>query len=251
MAELFLIGMGTGNPEHLTLEAVRYLNQADLILIPVKGEDKSRLAEIRRQICFELVDNADSKIVEIDLPVRDKNIPDYKERVDKWHDEIADIWLNAISRKPDAEKIALLVWGDPSLYDSTIRIAERARAKLDLNIHVIAGITSIQALTAAHKITLNEVAEPFIVTTGRQLRDTGWSDQINTVIVMLDGDCSFEGLLGEELHIWWGAYLGMKEEIIINGPLDEVCKNIKDQRENARSRYGWIMDTYMLRKTSI
>ncbi len=36
--QLTLIGIGTGNPDHLTLEAVRAINAQDLILIPRKGE---------------------------------------------------------------------------------------------------------------------------------------------------------------------------------------------------------------------
>ena len=61
-------------------------------------------------------------------------------------------------------------------------------------IEVIPGVTAIQALCAAHKIPLNEIGKPFLVTTGRQLRDKGWPAGVETVVVMLDGGTAFESL---------------------------------------------------------
>ena len=49
MLTLCLIGIGCGDPEQLTLAAVRAVNAADLVLIPRKGEDKTDLAELRRE----------------------------------------------------------------------------------------------------------------------------------------------------------------------------------------------------------
>ncbi|WP_304614967.1 SAM-dependent methyltransferase, partial [Paracoccus sp. (in: a-proteobacteria)] len=37
MIDLVLIGAGTGHPDHLTLQGVRALQEADLVLIPRKG----------------------------------------------------------------------------------------------------------------------------------------------------------------------------------------------------------------------
>ncbi|TMV58004.1 precorrin-6A synthase (deacetylating), partial [Thioclava sp. BHET1] len=141
------------------------------------------------------------------------------------------------------EKIALLVWGDPSLYDSTLRIA----ARLDLPVTVIPGITSLQALTAAHAIPINGIGAPFTVTTGRQLRDHGWPEGAETIAVMLDGGCAFQCLPPEGIHIWWGAYVGMAEQIIRSGPLAEAGPGILATRAEARAAHGWIMDIYILR----
>ncbi|MCA3862067.1 MAG: hypothetical protein IOB81_25890, partial [Burkholderia sp.] len=47
-------------------------------------------------------------------------------------------------------RLALLVWGDPALYDSSLRIAERLQAGgLPLRVRVVPGLTSLQLLTAA------------------------------------------------------------------------------------------------------
>jgi precorrin-6A synthase len=237
MVELTLIGIGTGNPEHVTLEGQRAIREAPLILIPRK-EGKEDLAHLRHRILAEAGSRA--RIVHFDYPERDESLP-YAARVALWHDEIARRWQAAIG---DAGQAALLVWGDPGLYDSTLRIAARLPGA---TARVIPGITALQALTAAHAIPFNTVNGPVTITTGRRLRDGGWPGGAETVIVMLDGECSFRAL-DPEILIWWGAYLGMAEQILDHGPLAEATPRIVAARAEARARHGWIMDTYLLRR---
>ena len=45
MTHIHLIGIGTGNPDHVTGQAQAALHKADLILIPHKGAGKSDLAD--------------------------------------------------------------------------------------------------------------------------------------------------------------------------------------------------------------
>lgn len=247
MFDLSLIGIGTGNPDHLTLQAIKAINAADVILIPQKGEGKADLAELRHAICREVLTNPDTQITTFELPVRDETISDYRQRVDAWHDAIATVWADAIASHPKARKVALLVWGDPALYDSTLRIAARLRPEPEIS--VVPGITSIHALTAAHAIALNDIGAPYIVTTGRRLRDAGWPAGVDTVVVMLDGDCSFQAIDPTGVQIWWGAYVGMAEQIILAGPLSDVADQIVRSRAAARHRHGWIMDIYLLRRS--
>lgn len=250
MIELLLIGIGTGNPDHLTLQAIKALNAADLILIPRKGETRADLAELRRAICADVLTNPAPRIAEFDLPVRDPATADYLGRVSDWHDAIAAVWRQAILENLGRDgRVALLVWGDPSVYDSTLRIAERVARDLPVTVKVIPGITSLQALTAAHAIPLNEVGAPFVVTTGRRLRDEGWPAAADSVAVMLDGECSFRSIAPEGVTIWWGAYVGMAEEIILCGPLAEIADRIVAARAKAREDHGWIMDIYILRRS--
>lgn len=244
--QLTLIGIGTGNPEHLTLQAIRAMNAQDLIMVPRKGAGKDDLADLRREICAEVVTNPQTQVVEFDLPVRDPTTLDYRQRVDDWHDAIAGVWQETIAACDTADRVALLVWGDPSLYDSTLRIAARLDPAPQVN--VIPGITSLQTLTAAHATVLNEIGAPFVVTTGRRLRDEGWPTGIDTVAVMLDAGGAFDAVDPSGIHIWWGAYVGMKEQIIIEGPLADVSEEITRTRARARADHGWIMDIYLLRK---
>ncbi len=128
MIELLLVGIGTGNPEHLTLQAIRALNSADLILIPRKGADKADLAELRRSICAEVVTNPATSIVEFDLPRRDQSNPTIAAASTTGTMPSPTVWSDTIkSELSGGGSVALLVWGDPALYDSTLRIASRLK----------------------------------------------------------------------------------------------------------------------------
>jgi precorrin-6A synthase len=249
MIELYLVGIGSGDPDHLTGEAVRALNGADLILIPTKGEEKADLADLRRALVARLVTRAVA-VAEFELPVRNEAMPDYLDRVGDWHDRIAALWNESITAHlPYGGRVALMIWGDPSLYDSSLRIAERlCAAGREVKVRVIPGLTSLQMLTARHAIPLNTLGGPVQITTGRQLRDHGWPDGVATLAVMLDGSCAFADLPPEDVAIWWGAYLGMAEEMLDAGPLAEAAPRIVAARAAARARHGWIMDIYLLRR---
>jgi precorrin-6A synthase len=247
---LSLIGIGCGDPEQLTRQAVRAINASDLVLIPRKGEEKSDLADLRRTICADVLTNAATRVAEFDLPLRNGAREDYRGSVDDWHDAVAAAWSAEIARHLGGKgRVAMLIWGDPSLYDSSLRIARRLKPAP--RIEVIPGITSIQALCAAHAIPLNEIGEPFLVTTGRRLREGGFPAGVDTVVVMLDGGTAFQSLDAKGLFIWWGAYLGMEGEIILSGPLAEMAVTIATARAEARARHGWIMDSYIIKRISV
>ncbi|MET3438421.1 precorrin-6A synthase (deacetylating) [Sphingomonas sp. 1185] len=245
MIHLDLIGIGTGNPEHLTRAAEAAMRAANLILLPRKG-DKVELIDLRRDICAQVLAGAEVRVVEFDLPVRATEGA-YLDTVEHWHDAIAECWAAEISAHlPDGGRVALLVWGDPSLYDSTIRIARRLAAVE--RVTVVPGITCIQALCAAHAIPLNAVGAPVMVTTGRRLRETGWPQGADSVAVMLDGGCAFTALDQPDAAIWWGAYLGMAQQAIESGRLADVAERIVARRAELRRAHGWIMDVYLLRR---
>ncbi|WP_159982474.1 MULTISPECIES: precorrin-6A synthase (deacetylating) [unclassified Novosphingobium] len=248
MMELSLIGIGTGNPDHLTLQAIRAMNDADLILLPRKGSAKSDLLDLRRGIC-DAVLTRPVRIAEFNLPTRDAE-GEYLGAVNAWHDAIADVWMEQIAlHLPDGGRLALLVWGDPSLYDSTLRITERLqRGGLEIDLRVVPGITSIQALTAAHRLPLNRLARPVTITTGRLLRTHGWPEGVDTLVVMLDPACAFEVLPDQDIRIWWGAYLGMPNEALVSGLLAEAGPAIAELKPRLRRENGWVMDVYLLRR---
>lgn len=244
MSTLSLIGIGTGNPDHVTGQAIKALNAADLILIPRKGEAKSDLADLRRQILNQVL-TAPVPVADYDVPTR-ADQSDYLGAVNDWHDAIAQVWSDTITAHlPQGGNVALMVWGDPSLYDSTLRIAARLPG---LTVRVIPGITSLQALTAAHAIPLNTLAAPVTITTGRNLRDHGWPEGATTLAVMLDKGGAFTVLDPADTMIWWGAYVGMPEETLIHGPLAKVSDEILATRARLRAEHGWIMDIYILRR---
>ncbi|MFZ1109401.1 MAG: precorrin-6A synthase (deacetylating) [Rhodomicrobium sp.] len=249
MRKILVIGIGAGDPDYLTIQAIKALNRVDVFFIPDKGAEKAALRELRTAICERFVERKDYRTIGVDIPKRAAG-PDYLANVDEWHAALAAIYARLFEEELREGQVgALLVWGDPSIYDSTLRIIERVRAKgLDLDYEAIPGISSVQVLAARHRIALNQIGEPVLLTTGRKLAEGFPSG--HSAVVMLDGAQTFNRLAGEDLDIFWGAYLGTKDEILVSGKLADVKDNIEAIRKRARDEHGWIMDTYLLRKSS-
>ncbi|MFM9033229.1 MAG: precorrin-6A synthase (deacetylating) [Mycobacterium sp.] len=243
MRTIHVIGIGAGDPDFVTTQAIRALNDTDVFFAMDKGEDKGDLVALRREVCRRFISAPRYRFVELPDPVRDTR-DDYAGAVADWHAARARLWANAIRSELGPDGIgAFLAWGDPALYDSTLRILDEVARHVELSYDVIPGITAIQALTARHRIPLNDVGEPVLITTGRRLRERGLS---GSAVVMLDGDCAFLGC-PPQTRIWWGAYLGTPDEILVAGTVGDVGDRIAALRAEARSRHGWIMDTYLLR----
>ena len=250
MRKLKLIGIGAGNPDYITLQAINALQQADVIFVTDKGEEKRDLLRVRREICARHMGTREYRVVEMQDPERDRAATAYGPSVVDWHERRAALYGRVLRDElSDGECGAFLVWGDPSLYDSTLRIIDQlmARAEVELDLEIIPGITSIQALAARHRIALNEIGESIHVTTGRRLNYEALGAGAS-VVVLLDRGCAFKGLAADDLDIYWGAYIGTPNEILLSGELGEVSGRIEELRARARSQHGWIMDTYLLRK---
>ncbi|OBB72922.1 precorrin-6A synthase (deacetylating) [Mycobacterium sp. 852014-52144_SCH5372336] len=256
---IHVIGIGAGDPDHVTAQAVAALNDTQVFFAMDKGsrtrggqnaDAKDDLVALRRHICQRFIREPGYRFVELPDPPRVRDVPDgpaYRQAVADWHAARARVWADAIENELAPDGVGgFLAWGDPSLYDSTLRILDTVASHVDIDYDVIPGITAIQALTARHRIPLNDVGEPVLVTTGRQLRDHGLT---GSAVVMLDADCSFL-TCPPDTRIWWGAYLGTPDELLMAGTVGDVGEEIARVRADARQRHGWIMDTYLLRSAN-
>lgn len=275
---LTLVGMGLGDPGHLTVEAVEALRSASFALVTVKREDDP-LAAARRAILDRYA--PDLRVVEVVDPERDRStsstssVAGYEGVVSNWHEARAAAWESALTAAftrpaapdllPDPPKSrvesvdlganlgeadragVLLVWGDPAFYDSTIRVVERvlARGHLAFTWDVLPGISALQLLAARHRIVLHEVGQPITVTTARRLREAVDSGADN-VLVFLTGRLDLAEL--EDWTIWWGANLGADSERLVSGRVGEVVPAIESARAEAKAAAGWVMDLYLLRR---
>ena len=249
MRKLFIIGIGAGHPEHVTVQAINALNQVDVVFVMDKGEAKDDLVRLRKEICERYIKDRPYRFVETADPRRDPKTP-YETAVRVWHEQRAEIYERLIGEELGEDGCgAFLVWGDPSLYDSTLRIIDQLieRGNVVFTHEVIPGITAVQALAAAHKIALNRIGKSVLITTGRKLAE-GLPAGIDDIVVMLDGDCAFKAIDAAGTDIYWGAYVGSPDEILIAGDLREVADDIERVRTEAKARKGWVMDTYLLRK---
>ncbi len=246
---VLVIGIGAGDPEHLTLQAIRSLRRADVFLVTEQTKAGRDLAAVRQQMIAEHA-RPGHRVVELLDPPRDRTDPAYAAAVDRWRLARAELWGATLRAEvPEGGTAAFLVWGDPALYDSTIWVLDQLRASgLELAMEVVPGISSISALAAAHAIPLNRVGEPFVVTTGRRVAE-GRHDDDGDVVVMLDAQHAFIRA-SDDTDVYWGAYVGTADELLVAGPVREVEEEIQRVRAEARARKGWIMDVYVLRRRS-
>lgn len=248
MRTLYLIGIGAGDPDHLTLQAIRAIQRTDVFFVVDKGEAKAELVDLRRQMLAEHA--SEYRVVEIADPPRDRTAAAYESAVTDWHHRRAALFADAVARELGEDGTgAFLVWGDPALYDSTLRVIDLmlAEKSVEFDYEVIPGITSIQALTAKHRIPLNRIGESIHITTGRHLAE-GLPPGVNNAVIMLDGNCTFMQVPGDEYDIYWGGNVGTPNEVLVAGNLRTVEHEIEAQRGELKDRAGWVMDTYLLRK---
>ncbi len=244
MRKLFVIGIGAGDPEYVTMQAVRALNAADVLFLLEKAGEQRELIELRREIIDRYVEG-EPRIVTAQDPPRGRGA----EAVASWRRERADLIERLVSELPEDASGAFLVWGDPSLYDGTLAVLDEvlARGGVAFELEVIPGIGAPSALAARHRVALSRVGGAVQVTTGRRLA-AGLPDGAGDVVVMLDGEQAFAGLQEEGLEIYWGAYLGTPDELLVSGELAAVRDEIARVRAEARERKGWMFDTYLLRR---
>lgn len=249
MRTILVIGIGAGNPDYLTLQAIDAMNRAEVFFMPDKGEEKSGLNAIRLAMLERFVTAPRYRLVEFAIPSRRKaETPDYRDSVQEWRDKLEAAYQRMFVELPEGGIGAFLVWGDPTLYDGTLRILrDMQAADWAIAIEVIPGISAPQALAAQHQVTLNRVGEAVTITTGRRVGE-GEADGLTSAVVMLDNHQVFRRFAGEDVEIFWGAYLGTAEEILVAGKVGEVMDEIDTKRREAQARNGWIMDTYMIRK---
>lgn len=247
MKRLLLIGIGPGDPRQITIEAVEAMQRASVFFVLEKGAQKHDLLRLRQDMLARYVPQGGYRLVQVADPVRNAAASDYIEAVQAWHQARASLYAKLIATElQDHEIGAFLLWGEPTLYDSTLRILDRVRdLGTALTLEVIPGISSVQALAARHLIALNRIGEPLTVLPGRRLAEQA---RVDNVVVMLDGAGALEDLHDPDITIYWGAYLGTDDEVLISGALPVVKEQILTLRAQLRQRKGWIMDTFLLRR---
>lgn len=256
--EVLVIGMGSGDPAHLTGEAVAALNRVDVFLVADKGAVKADLVALRTELCAAVIGrDRRYRVVEVVDPERgpdaERDQAGYEVGVRDWHRARAERYAEVIRAEVGTGgTLGFLVWGDPAFYDSTLRILASVTALgVDLAVTVIPGISSVQLLAARHRLVLNGVGGSIHLTTGRRLL-AEYHPGLGDVVVMLDGTLTCARLLDDhpDLQVFWGAQLGLADEALVAGRLADVLDEIRATRLRLRARRGWVMDTYLLRAGS-
>lgn len=248
-----ILGVGMG-PHHVTPEVAEALRTVDYVLAADKGKgstDDGLLALRRAIVDANAGPGGPVDIVSVRDPERDRSTAlsgaGYETAVADWHNARAAEYAAVLRERGGIA--AFLVWGDPSLYDSTIRIVEKVRQLgVPVEYDVLPGISAPQLLAARHRIVLHEVGRPVHVTTGRRLQEAVAAG-LDNIVAMLNPPPERLDLTGlDDWTMWWGANLGAAGERLVAGRLGDVMPEVADARAAAKAEAGWVMDLFLVRK---
>ena len=248
-----VIGVGAGGPGQVTGEAVRALATVDVFLVPDPGDVPADLVAARQEVCAALIP--------ADRAYRVVQVPDTQGEPDAGRDDtaydrgIVDSCARVVDGLALGETtVGFLVWGDPGYDEPTIRLVDAlveryAAGGVAVDHDVIAGISAPQLLAARHHIPLGRADVPLHLTTGRRLVDE-YDPSLGDVVVPLDGHLSCAALADAfpDLELYWGAYLGTPDELLVHGRLADVIDEVLRLRAAGRERHGWVTDSYLLRR---
>lgn len=145
------VGVGPGDPELLTLKAVRILREADLVFVPSAAPDKPSRAE---QIVRDATGVEATRLVF----ALDDTGGLSQARTAAW-DQAGRTVLDAF--RDGARRIAFATLGDPNLYSTFTYLAHTvAVAEPRVRVRTIPGITAMQDLAARAGVPLAEGREP-------------------------------------------------------------------------------------------
>lgn len=241
-----VIGVGMGHPEHLTGQAIRALRTVDVILVPDERGATADLTVARQAICDAFIP-ADHPYRFVEVP----EVPDPRGAAGAEPSTAAyGHGVGEVIKGLGAheETVGLLVWGDPAHHDSTIRMVDALAERFGVEHDVIPGIGAPQLLSAAHRIPLGRIGSSVHLTTGARLVDE-YDPVLGDVVVVLDEDLRCGDLVDRypKVELFWGAFLGSADEMLVRGPLAEVIDQARRLRAEARERHGWVIDAYLLR----
>ena len=253
MRHVLVIGIGMGEAEGLTGHALSALGRADVFFLLDKSEGAGELVRAREELIARF-GKPGHRVVRAPSPPRrpaalDSARKTYEGVVADWHGARAALLAGLIAGELGEDQTgAMLVWGDPMLYDSTLRVLAKARAQADFAVEVFPGITALQALCAAHVLPLNAIGEEVLLTTGRHVAAA--TPNAPAFAVLLDDGTGLAALAARGFNgqIWWGANLGTAGQVLRAGACAEVAGAIAEARAQVKAARGWVMDVWLARR---
>ncbi len=142
------VGVGPGDPEYMTLKAVRLIRENRVIAVPGQAAKESAAYKIAVQAVPEL---AEKELVPVYMPmVKDRKL------IDAEHRKGAELLKTYLDR---GENVVFLTLGDPSIYCTFSYIQHYLEAD-GYPVELVSGITSFCAAAARLNLPLAEWDEP-------------------------------------------------------------------------------------------
>ncbi len=158
--KLFGVGVGPGDPELLTLKALRLVKENEIIALPGDNPKDSVAYQIVKGI-YEEIEH--KELMAIPMPMT---------KDPKVLEENHAKGTQMIKEKLDAGKnVVFLTLGDPTVYSTYIYVHKRIQ-QMGYEVEIVSGITSFCAVAAKLNISLVEKAEPLhVIPASYQIED--------------------------------------------------------------------------------
>lgn len=168
------IGVGPGDPELMSLKAVRLIRECAVIAVPGRTAEESAAYRIAAAAVPEI---ADKETVAVSMPMtRDRAA------LEAAHREAASLLESHLDR---GEDVAYLSLGDPSVY-CTFGYLMRILKEDGYDTGTVPGVTSFCAAASRLGITLAEGDEPLHVIPGSGIPED-IADRKGTFVIMKSG----------------------------------------------------------------
>lgn len=231
---VYVIGVGPGDPELLTVKAVRILREVPVICVPKGREEGSSLA---LSIVQKAVSLEGKEIVEAHFPMTKTRTPESSRDLEvKWHETAEAI----LSRTATGRDLAFITLGDPTIYSTFFYLYDRLTG-LDpaLHVEIVPGVSSITAAAARAGVPLGLADEKIAIvpaTYVSRLKET--IREFDTVVCMkvhrvfdrIMGDLAELDLIDKAIYV---AKTGMKGE--------RVVRNLREVKEEDLTYFSMIL----------
>jgi len=239
---LYVIGVGPGDPELLTLKAVRILKTVPCLCVPKGREEGSSLA---LSIVEGIVDLKGKDIIQAFFPMKKTGALERKrDSAATADDELEGRWnetvLNILKRLNQGIDVAFITIGDPSIYSTFFYLYDRLLALApQIRIEIIPGVSSITAAAARAGISLGLADEKIAILPATYAGDLRTIiSEFDTIVLMkvykvfdqVVRSLNETGLLDNSTYI---SKAGMREEAVI--------RNLKDVKKDDLNYFSLII----------
>ncbi len=214
---LYVIGVGPGDPELMTLKAARIVRDVPVLFVPKGREEGTSLA-------LSIVSGAiplDGKdIVETHFPMKKTREKEHGRDLERTWNGICDSVLSRLDAGKDAAFITL---GDPTVYSTFFYLYDRLlERKPGLNIEIVPGVSSINAASCSAKTVLGLADDKIAILPAT------YTDDLRPVL------SDFDAVVLMKVHRVFERVLTTLEDMGLAGTSVYVCRvGMKDEKIKA------------------